>query len=111
MPEVDTIQPRDVNENQLRGRRFKYLTTNSTTTLQATGIDVVISKIVITDDDDNATWELQNGAGVKLFDGVCDRVGSWEYDISENSDGTPVNGLKIVIANVTGTLKLQVLWQ
>ncbi len=111
MPEVDTVQPKDKNENQLRGRRFKYLTANGTTTLQATGIEVIIAKVVITDDDDDATWELQDGAGNTLFAGICDHVGSWEYDVSEKSDGSSINGLKIVIASVTGTLKLQVLWQ
>ena len=111
MAEVNTVQPKDINENQLRGRRFKYLTANGTTTLQATGTNVIIAKVVITDDDDNATWELQDGAGATLFVGICDHVGSWEYDISEKSDGTAVNGLKIVIASVSGTLKLQILWQ
>lgn len=111
MPEVATVQPTDINENPLRGRRFKYLTGDSTTTLQKTGTNVIIAKINITKDDDTATWELQDGAGNTLFGGICDRIGSWEYDVSEKFDGSPINGLKIIIASATGTLKLQVLWQ
>ena len=110
MARIETTQFHDGNGQTLRTRKFKYLIANGTTTLQATGRNVIVSKINITNDDDNATWEVQDGAGNKRWSGICDYVGSWEYDVGLDSDGNAIDGLKIVIASVTGTLELQILW-
>lgn len=109
--QITTNQPTDEKGTRLEASRYKYLTANGTTTLQATGTDVIVKRVVIFDDDDGATWALQNGAGTAISAGICDHVGGWTLNIGFDSDGNPIDGLKIVIASVTGTLKLMVCWQ
>ncbi len=107
---IETTQFHDGNGQPLRTRKFKSLTANGTTELQATGRNVIISKVSVTNSDINATWELQDGNGNRLWAGTCDRIGSWEYDVGLDSDSNVIDGLKIVIASVTETLELQILW-
>lgn len=114
MAGIQTTQRGDKNTHPIETNTLREFTGNGTTTLVENGIDANIVKISITNDDDGATWEVQDGAGRHVMGGICDHVGSWQWDGGRFWDGSEYRelvGLKIIIGSVSGTLRLQVAWK
>ena len=117
MGDVASTFLKSANNEIIETSIFRELTANGTFSLVPTGNTVAWCEIAILDPSTSvdATVELQEADGTRICKVYAANQGGFRLRIgriqrTDNTAPTKLNGLKVVLANCTGTFSVAISW-